>query len=405
MRFLFYLHDAVGFDHVQRNMALAARVAEMVPKASVLVAVGTDQVHWLDVPADVEVVELPSLGAIADGGCRERQLGIDTSELRALRAAVVETLVRSYRPDVMVVEEHPLGASGELRPALIALRAMGCRAVLGVPDILAHRETNWPPVVHEAIACYYDRVFVYGEREVFDPVETYAWPTRLAELVRFCGYVVSDFSSRDWEEEAPPAFLTRRRLRPLVLATAGSGEDDPALLSTFLDAAVEAPWDAAIVTGPAVSSRDLDRLRRWSGEAGVECLGFIPRLGRWFGAIDALVSTASYNTVTEALTSGLPTVCVPRVVPKVDEVLRARAFIHQGLVWGGDSAHLSPGALQRDVALALATPRATVVRRARRILDFDGARRAAEHLLELAAEPVGVRINNSAGRRRSLRRI
>jgi predicted glycosyltransferase len=405
MRFLFYLHDAVGFDHVQRNMALAARVAEMVPNASVLVAVGTDQVRWVDVPAGVEVVELPRLGALADGGCRERQLGIDASELRALRAAVVETLVRSYRPDVMVVDEHPLGASGELRPALTALRAMGCRAVLGVPDVLDHRETNWPPVVHEAIAWHYDRVFVYGEREVFDPVEAYAWPARVAELVRFCGYVVSDFSTRDWQEEAPPAFLARQRLRPLVLATAGTGADDPELFRTFLDAAADAPWDAAIVTGPVMSSKDHDRLRRWSGEAGVEYLGFVPRLGRWFGAIDAIVSTAGYDTVTEALVCGLPTICVPRAVPKVDEVLRACAFSHHGLVWGVEAGRLSPSALRRDIALALATPRATVVRRARGILDFDGARRAAEHLLELAAEPVGDRVNDSVARRRSLRRI
>jgi predicted glycosyltransferase len=393
MRFLFYSHDAVGLGHMRRNLALAARLADSAPGASVLLAVGTDEVNRVGVPPNVEVIKLPGLRKVANERYGSRYLSIPGPDVLALRAAVLETLVSSYRPDVMVVDKHPLGASGELVPALEALRDLGRCAVLGVRDILDDPDAvqrEWTPEIHAGIARYYDRVFVYGQRRVFDPVREYGWPSAVAERIHFCGYVVSRFDSQDWREEGPPAFLTTRRTRPLVLATAGSGEDGFTLLRGFVDAAAGAPWDAAVVTGPMASRDDHEELRRTAAEAGIACHSSVPGLGRWFGAVDALVSMCGYNTITEAVSTGLPTVCVPRTVPRVEQLIRARAFERLGLLRVVEPQHLTPAVLRAEIGRALAVPRRALLERARRAIDFDGAGRAAEHLLDLAAVRAGV---------------
>ncbi|MBI2527480.1 MAG: hypothetical protein HYV93_16025 [Candidatus Rokubacteria bacterium] len=392
MRFLFYSHDAVGLGHMRRNLALAARLADTAPDASVLLAVGTDEVNRVGVPPHVEVIKLPGLRKVANECYGSRHLSIPGQDMLALRAAVLEALVHSYRPDVMVVDKHPLGASGELVPALDTIRELGCRAVLGVRDILDDRETvrrEWTPAVHAGIARHYHRVFVYGQRRVFDPVREYDWPSVVADRVRFCGYVVSRFDSQDWREEPPPVFLTRRRTRPLVLATAGSGEDGFALLRGFIEAAAGAPWDAVAVTGPMAARDDHEALRRTAVEAGIACYTSLPGLGRWFGAVDALVSMCGYNTIAEAVSTGLPTVCVPRTVPRLEQLIRARAFERLGLLRVVEPQRLTPELLRREIAGALASPRRALLARGREVLDFDGASRVAEHLLDLAAAPAG----------------
>jgi predicted glycosyltransferase len=385
MRVLFYSHDHVGLGHTRRHVAVAARLADIVPDASVLFAVGRDDVSRLGLPRGVELIKLPALGDIgepSDG----RPLDALTSGRLALRAGMLETLVRSYRPDVMIVDRHPLGAGGELRPALDAMRMMGGAAVLGVPDIVNvhERAKDWSPAALDAIVRCYDSVLVYGERRLFDPAAACGWPPSVAERVHFCGYVVGEYANEMRREDAPPRFLARRRARPLVVATVRSSAPDSVLLDTFIDAATDAPWDAAIVLAPASHAARDARLSARAAEAGIECVPSVPGLGRWFGAIDGLVTSAGYNTLMEALVSGLPTVCVPGSVRRPEQQLRAAAFSRLGLLRVIDESRLSPATLRRAVGLALATARTTLAERSRRALDLDGARRAAEHLATLA---------------------
>lgn len=392
MRVLFYSHDAVGLGHMRRNLALAARLAEAAPDASVLLAVGTDEVNRVGVPPTVEVIKLPGLRKVANEAYGARYLGIPGQDLLSLRAAVIEALVRSYRPDLLVADKHPLGVSGELLPALRALRAIGGRAALGVRDILDDPATvrgEWTSDVLRGIARYYDRVLVYGQQRMFDPVAEYGWPRAVADRVRFCGYVVSRCDPQEWREDAPPAFVVRRSGRPLVLATAGSGQDGFTLLRAFVDVAAGAPWDAAVVTGPMAAREAHEDLKRAAVAGGVSCYASVPGLSRWFGAIDAMVSMGGYNTIMEAVSTGLPTVCVPRTVPRLEQLIRARAFARLGLLRVVEPAALTPDRLRREVALALETPRQPLRARAHELLDLDGAGRAVEHLLELARAGAG----------------
>jgi predicted glycosyltransferase len=116
----------------------------------------------------------------------------------------------------------------------------------------------------------------------------------------------------------------------------------------------------------------------------------VPNLSAWLGDVDALVCMGGYNTLAEALARGTPTVCVPRVAPRREQLIRARAFSSRGLLRIVELDALSPERLRAEVAAALASPPGDVASRVREALDLGGARRAAAHLLELAeaAAPV-----------------
>jgi predicted glycosyltransferase len=266
--------------------------------------------------------------------------------------------------------------------------------VLGLRDILDERETvmrEW--AAHQLprhIAHYYDRVLVYGSRQVLDPIVEYGLPDSVAERTSFCGYVVN----RKPDDDAPsfdlPDLATPSR-RPVVLATAGGGADGFELLRAFTEAAAGAPWEGVLVAGPQCGGDEGLMLRRLAAEAGVAFSTFVPELARAFAAVDALVSMGGYNTLTEAAAAGIPTVCVPRTVPRTEQLIRATAFARMGLLRLVEPDRLDGRVLRVEIARALKAPRALLAGRAAASLGLDGAARAAAELLELAQTTTSAR--------------
>ena len=53
-----------------------------------------------------------------------------------LREALILQAVKSFRPDVFIVDKEPTGFRGEVMPALDYLQQAGCRLVLGIRDVM-----------------------------------------------------------------------------------------------------------------------------------------------------------------------------------------------------------------------------------------------------------------------------
>src|SRR5689334_17141746 len=113
MRFLFYSHDGLGLGHTRRHLAVAAALSELSSNASILLATGADDVSRLGLPPQVEIVKLPGLRKVANNEYSSRYLQVPVREIRAMRAALLLTTVKSFRPDVTLVDKHPFGAGGE----------------------------------------------------------------------------------------------------------------------------------------------------------------------------------------------------------------------------------------------------------------------------------------------------
>src|SRR5205807_3120239 len=179
MRFLFYSHDGLGLGHTRRHIAVAAALARICPTAAILVATSAEEVERHGLPHRVEILKLPGLRKESNESYSPRRLPLSADEIRSLRAALLVTTVKRFRPDVVLVDKHPFGARGEFKAGLKALRKKGGRAVLGLRDILddpAQVLREWQPhQMQKRIAQYYDGVLVYGERAIFDPLKAYAF--------------------------------------------------------------------------------------------------------------------------------------------------------------------------------------------------------------------------------------
>jgi predicted glycosyltransferase len=387
-RFVFYSHDGVGLGHLRRNLAIAAALTEAAPNASVLLATGCDELGAHGLAPNVDVLVLPGLRKVGNGRYSARRLPMSGREVRALRSAQLEAAIRSFRPDVVLVDKHPVGVRGELRPALEALRGTGGRVVLGLRDILddaASVAEEWSASgVIEEMEHYVDRVLIYGDPRVHDLVEEYGLPASLAALSSYCGYVVNAEPARAQAVDALPAFATRLGRRPTVLATAGGGEDGWSLLGAFVQAARDADWEAVVVCGPQLSAARRHELRALSLDSGVEFHVNEPDVGSWFSHVDALVCMGGYNTLCEATSRGTPTLCVPRVRPRREQLIRARAFARLGLLRVAEPDVLTPDLLRREVAGLLGSSRRRLAEGAQAALGFDGAAAAAAELLALA---------------------
>jgi predicted glycosyltransferase len=388
-RFLFYSHDGLGLGHTRRHVAVARALSELAPGAPILLVTGADEVSGLGPDPIIDVLKLPGLRKVSNDEYQSRRLPIAVSEIWKLRSALLRAAVKAFRPTVALVDKHPFGAKGEFRAGLAELRAAGSRAVLGLRDILDEPDNvlrEWAPCrMQDRISELYDRVLVYGESAVFDPVTEYEFPEALAHRTCFCGYVVNQDRAEAPTESCATAPAAVEGGRPTVLATAGGGEDGFFLLQTFLRATAESSWNGIAVAGPMTPAGHLKTLQQLASRSGIKLHTFVPNLSHLFDAVDALVCMGGYNTLAEAVSKGVPTVCVPRVAPRREQLIRARSFERLGLLSVIAPDGLGVDTLNRTIHSLIGTPRQELLRRANAVLNFDGARRAAGQLLELAS--------------------
>jgi len=377
----------MGLGHVRRHLAIASALVESSPSAKILLATSVDEAAQLGLPPRVETLKLPGLRKVANNRYTSSRLGLAASEICALRSALLLEAVKVFKPVVVLVDKHPFGAGGELGPALDAVKASGARAVLGLRDILdspAAVLKEWSPRgFPERVNDYYELILVYGLDSIFDPILHYQFSDALAERTRFCGYVVNHSSSHGRLDAACCPANPRSGPRPTVLATTGGGEDGFTLLRTFIEAAGGVAWKGVAVAGPKLSQEELQTLQRLAIESDVTLHTFLPCLYGLLQTVDGLVCMGGYNTLLEAASQGVPTVCVPRTSPRSEQLLRSQAFESLGLLRTIHPDHLTVGQLQQEVALTLQLPRKQLRERAHNALDFGGAGRAANYLLDL----------------------
>ena len=146
-------------------------------------------------------------------------------------------------------------------------------------------------------------------------------------------------------------------------------------------------WEGIAVAGPM--SPALKALGRLAARANVTLHTFVPSLSLMFQHVDALVCMGGYNTLVEAVSKGVPTVCVPRTSPRREQLIRARAFERLGLLTVIEPERLDPENLGRAVHSLIGSGPQALIARGHAALNFDGARQAASELLALASARPG----------------
>ncbi|MHB8959104.1 MAG: glycosyltransferase family protein [Candidatus Limnocylindrales bacterium] len=382
-RLLLYSHDTYGLGHLRRNLAIASYLLRTTRQLQIVLLTGSPAAERFPLPRGLSLVRLPSVVKVAPEEYAARDAQVSFGILNRVRAAIIADVARRFQPDAVLVDHAPIGMKGELLPMFEALRrhVPEARIVLGLRDVLDDpavvRRTWSEQGVLDTLEHVYDRVLVYGSHDILDVASAYGIPERLRSRVSYCGYVARDASR-------PHILPTTEPLSgPYVLGTAGGGEDGVPVLQATLRAASALCAQALLVTGPLMRPGAREELAAEAAMAdGIRVVEFVPDLERVMTNAAAIVTMGGYNTLCEAVGSGVPTVVIPRTWPRREQAIRAELFADRGLV-----RIVEPG---DDLAERLVAPLRAALADRRRVapgIDLDGASRVRLALLEEVARP------------------
>jgi predicted glycosyltransferase len=332
VKVLMYSHDSYGLGHLRRTLALAEAFVRRDPDVSVLILTGSTVSGTFRMSVGIDIVKLPSAVKVASGVYEPSRMSVSFEQLRSLRAGLILSTVETFDPDAFVVDKAPLGMKREVRPALEFLRdeRPSTLTVLGLRDVMddpALIRRNWREGhISEAIERFYDSILVYGPREVYDPLPEYGLSDATLDRCHYVGYVGREPALEDAADLAfPPGY---------VLVTAGGGGDGFRLVKNYLEGLrrSEPSFDSLVVTGPMMDDESKRRVENLARGVRAQVLEFRADMERLIGNAGAVVSMGGYNSTIELLVARKPALIVPRIEPRLEQLIRAERLSWLGLV-------------------------------------------------------------------------
>jgi predicted glycosyltransferase len=358
-RILLYSHDTFGLGHLRRSSTLAAALTADDPHASALILTGSPVAGRFAFPERVDHVRLPGVIKLADGSYVSEALGLDIDEITSLRAALIQSAVKAYDPDLMIVDKEPTGFRGELLPTLDRILERGrTTCVLGLRDVLDEGQilaAEWERKgATEAMEAYYDETWIYGPRYFYDPTAALPLSPETRARMHWTGYL------RRRSLNAEPVEATE----PYVLVTPGGGGDGAMLVDLVLSAYEQnsdlSP-DAVLVYGPflAGDTRAEFEKRVCALRGRVTAMGFESRIESLFEQACGVVCMGGYNTFCELLSFDKRAVIVPRTRPRLEQFIRAERAEALGLAKMLSEARgeLNPAAMAAAIRALPAQPK------------------------------------------------
>ena len=355
-----YSHDGYGLGHMRRNSTLAASFVRQMPHASVLMLVGCPVGAFFDLPPGVDFIKVPSIIKVAAGLYEPLGIHVGVEKTKMLRASTIATAAEVLQPDILLVDHVPTGAWDELLPTLHLLKAsknhpwivLGIRDIIDSPDVIRelwHREGTF-----RAINTYYDDVFIYGCRDVFDAALEYGLYDEIQKKITYCGYVCSRRPHKSKSEMRQDLGVTKDKL---VLVTAGGGHDGYPMMQACMDAfqlvGKDPPFEAIFVAGPLMEHGFKKSLREQGAELNIRVLSHVHESLGYLEAADLVITMAGYNSICEILTLKKKALVIPREGPRAEQRMRSRIFAERGIVDVLYANELCPGKLAARIVANL----------------------------------------------------
>jgi len=334
-RVLIYSHDTFGLGHLRRSRAIANAIVQDRPDTSVVIISGSPVIGNFEFDSGVDYIRIPGVTKLPDGDYRSLNLNVELDEAVGLRQALILQAAKAFKPDVFIVDKEPTGFRGEVVPALDYLKAAGCRLVLGIRDVMdepALLVPEWERKgAKEALIHYYDEIWVYGLKDVYQPLKALDLPPHVEERITYTGYLRRDVPPTPSLTKYPK--ITKQ---PFILVTTGGGGDGDDLIDWVIsayeaDAELEQP--ALILFGPFID-RDKRRsfVERITKQPKLDVMSFDNKIEWLMKKADAIVAMGGYNTFCEALSFDKRTLIVPRTRPRLEQYIRAIEGERLGLV-------------------------------------------------------------------------
>jgi predicted glycosyltransferase len=388
---MLYSHDTYGLGHLRRNLAIAHGLLERAPDLRVTLLTGSPLASRWVRSNRIAVVQLPpavKVGVEAYEPAATRSL----SGLQAERAGIICSTLSRLRPDVFLVDHAPLGMKGELRLALeMATEQLpAIRLVLGLRDILDDGDNVrriWSEQgIIEVLRQFYQRILVYGSRDLFDVEQEYGLPDDVRSKILFTGYVAKP---RQFERPAstPPAWTqaaAEGQYRYLVMG--GGGGDAAEMYQAFFQAwpriTSTRPGRALVVTGPLMDEPTRASIEHDAKLVEVDAIASSQNMLGLIAMADVVVAMAGYNTVVEAIAARRRLVLCPRLVHRREQRIRAGIIEDLGLAHVVYLDH--PGAWEQLGAAIVDVVDHPPSRESWDQIDLDGVGRVVDELLRPA---------------------
>lgn len=361
MNILIYSHDTYGLGHIRRALAIAGHLNG--PGDTTLIMTGSPAAGRFTLPGGVDYVRLPGMTKRCDGTYRPSAMRLATQQVLHIRKALILSTIKTFRPDLFIVDKEPLGLEGEAVPGLEWIRDQmpGTRTVLGLRDVMddaaAVREHWLRKNIYHALDRFYSEIWVYGRRDLYDPAEEYGIPENIRSRIVYAGYIPRQ--PADKSEIAAVRDTMRQKDHPMILVTPGGGRDGYPLIDAFLRWHERGPGlypapECLMVTGPFLPAARQAGVEKRARDNGIHATAFHGRMDALIGACDLLVCMGGYNTLCEAISNQTPALVIPRENPRKEQLIRARVFQENGLIEYIPGKRLTPERLGETITHMLA---------------------------------------------------
>lgn len=338
MNILMYSHDTYGLGHIRRTLALAQNILQ--EEHAIIILTGSPLVGRFEIPYGIDFVRIPGMIKQNNELYLPHSIKVEPALALAIRQSIILATAQAFRPAVFLVDKAPLGLKQEVLPTLRWLHdnSPQTRVVLGLRDIMDNAENTikeWrEKKIYAAMEELYSEIWVYGSREVYDPIKEYAIPEKIAPKVHFTGYIPRQI----------PRIQNRPRLRrsmgiepeeKFVLVTTGGGGDGYKVVDTYLtmlEALPHQEFRSMLITGPLLAEDLYDQLAARAHKLKVRIVKFYRKMEKAILAADCVVSMGGYNTMCEIICAARPSLVIPRSTPREEQLIRARIFQDKGLL-------------------------------------------------------------------------
>ena len=331
-RVLMYSHDTFGLGHLRRCRTIAHSLVENFQGLSVLIISGSAIAGAFDFRARVDFVKIPSVIKLRNGEYTSLAGHIDIADTIRMRESIIRHTAETFRPDIFIVDKEPMGLHGELTDTLTLLKSQNTTLVLGMRDVMDSPRllaSEWERKgLMSKIDSTYDRIWVYGPENFYDPMTGMDVPDNVRERTQFVGFLKRHTSSHQ--------VRSRKNKGEYLLVTTGGGGDGVELIHSVMAAyeqCDELTHKAMVVLGPYMPSKERQEfLDRGKKIENMTVIDFDSRLEELISGAKAVVSMGGYNTFCEILSFNKPALIIPRTVPREEQLLRAQRAAELNMV-------------------------------------------------------------------------
>jgi predicted glycosyltransferase len=339
---LMYSHDTYGLGHIRRTMAIAEQLRK--DDTNILILTGSPIAGRLTFPKYVDYVRIPGMIKKANDEYFPLTIRIDPVQAMDIRQSIIMATVKTFLPDLFIVDKEPQGLKKEVMPALewIKENLKQTKTILGLRDIMDDAQTvisDWEKKnIYSTIEEFYTEVWVYGQKSIYDPVLEYKIPASIEKKLYFTGYIPRKVPMEGMAK-ALRLQLNVMKNENLITVTTGGGGDGFHVLDSYLkmlermkEQSILPAFQSILVTGPFLSKNDTDLVLERAGALGIQAYDFFPDMETLIAASDLVVCMGGYNTLCEVLSSNIMSLVIPREIPRKEQYIRARAFSNEHLV-------------------------------------------------------------------------